>query len=56
VASFNDWFPVELKTIFHVRKMKEKGAGVEEWVQEVEKMQPPNPHLLKSRKNEENIA
>ena len=31
VASFNDWQPVELKTIFHIKSRRKQGADFEDW-------------------------
>lgn len=33
VASFNDWQPIELKTIWEIKKTKSEGLEIEKWIQ-----------------------
>jgi hypothetical protein len=51
VASFNDWQPVELKTVFHIKAQRKHGVDFEEWVKATEEK---NPSLLVPKKKEEN--
>jgi hypothetical protein len=32
VASFNDWQPLELRTIWEIKKMKSEGYDIKDWI------------------------
>ena len=52
VASFNDWQPIELRTIYEIKKMKSEGPEIEEWIKKEVAAGRPLKHL---KKNAENI-
>lgn len=52
VASFNDWLPVELKSLFEIKLKKNKGKDFQKFLAE---SRQKNPAALEPKKKEEGI-
>ena len=50
-ASFNDWIPIELKSLHEIRLEAEKGNELGDWI----KSMGDDPSELKSEDDEENL-